>query len=384
MDHDATRPSQGSGAATKRRRSLSLFSPLTVGELRLHNRIVMAPLTRNRAGPGFVPQDLNAEYYRQRACAGLIISEATQISPEGLGYPDTPGIYSAEQIAGWRRVTDAVHAEGGQMFLQLWHVGRISHPSMQPEGQLPVAPSAVKPAGQAATYEGPQDFVTPRALRTDELARLRDQYRLAAENAQAAGFDGVEIHSANGYLLDQFLRDGSNRRTDAYGGSIENRLRFPLEVVESVLEVWPPGRVGIRLSPSGTMNDMRDSDPRATFGAMVRALERYGLAYIHIMEALEADTRHGGTEIPVGYFRALYQGVVMVNGQYDGPKAQEVVASGDADLVSFGRLFLANPDLPERLRKGAQLNVPDPQSFYGGGARGYTDYPSMAQQEGLR
>ncbi len=381
MNHDSTKPTQGRGSATDMGQAPSLFSPLTVGELHLSNRLVMAPLTRNRAGSGFVPQDLNAEYYRQRASAGLIISEATQISPEGLGYPDTPGIYSAEQIAGWRRVTDAVHAEAGKMFLQLWHVGRISHPSMQPGGQLPVAPSAIKPAGQAATYEGPQDFVSPRALRLDELARLRDQYRLAAQNALAAGFDGVEIHGANGYLLDQFLRDGTNRRTDAYGGSIENRLRFPLEVVESVLEVWPPGRVGIRLSPSGTMNDMHDSDPRATFGAMVKALEHYGLAYIHVMEALEADTRHGGTVIPVSYFRAIYKGTIMVNGEYDGPKAQKVVASGDADLVSFGRLFLANPDLAERLRTGAPLNVPDPKSFYGGGAKGYTDYPTLAQQQ---
>ncbi len=384
MDHGSTKPYQGPGDTAERRQTSSLFSPLTVGQLRLHNRIVMAPLTRNRAGAGFVPQGLNAEYYRQRASAGLIISEATQVSPEGLGYPDTPGIYNDEQVAGWRLVTDAVHAEGGQMFLQLWHVGRISHPSMQPDGALPVAPSAIKPAGQAMTYQGPQDFVTPRALLVEELALIRDQYRLAAQNAQAAGFDGVEIHNANGYLLDQFLRDGSNQRTDAYGGPIENRLRFPLEVLETVLEVWPPGRVGIRLSPSGAMNDMRDSDPWATFTAIVKALEGYGLAYIHIMEALEGDLRHGGPQIPISYFRSFYQGVLMVNGEYDGPKAQEVVASGDADLVSFGRLFLANPDLPERLRKAAPLNAPDPQTFYGGGAEGYTDYPTLAQHQGRR
>ena len=366
MNQETGRPRQGA----------TLFSPLDVGELRLRNRIVMAPLTRNRAGPGFVPRELNVEYYRQRASAGLIISEATQIAPEGLGYPDTPGIYTDEQVAGWRRVTDAVHAEGGQMVLQLWHVGRISHPSLQPHQQLPVAPSAIKPAGQAATYQGPQDFVTPRALAADELPRIRDQYREAARKARAAGFDGVEVHNANGYLLDQFLRDGPNRRTDVYGGSLENRMRFPLQVLEAVLEAWPAGRVGIRLSPSGTMNDMQDSDPKATFTAMVEALKPYGLAYIHIMEPLEADIRHGGPQIPIGYFRSFYQGILMVNGEYDGPKAQAVVASGDADLVSFGRLFLANPDLPARLRDGRPLNAPDPRTFYGGGAEGYTDYPT--------
>ncbi|UEN98980.1 alkene reductase [Acidiferrobacter thiooxydans] len=376
MDQKTHRSQPGAGAETRPgREPPTLFSPLQVGAWPLRNRIVMAPLTRNRAGPGFVPHDLNVEYYRQRASAGLIISEATQIAPEGLGYPDTPGIYTDEQVAGWRRVTDAVHAEGGHMVLQLWHVGRISHPSLQPGRQLPVAPSAIKPAGQAATYEGPQEFVTPRALATDELPHIREQYREAARKAQAAGFDGVEIHNANGYLLDQFLRDGSNRRTDIYGGPLQNRLRFPLQVLEAVLEVWPASRVGIRLSPSGTMNDMRDSDPKATFTAMVKALEPYGLAYIHIMEALEADIRHGGVQLPIGYFRSFYKGILMVNGEYDGPKAQAVVASGDADLVSFGRLFLANPDLPARLRDGGPLNTPDPRTFYGGGAEGYTDYP---------
>lgn len=381
MDQGTDRARQGMEAETGPRGVVrTVFSPLDVGALRLRNRIVMAPLTRNRAGAGFVPRDLNVEYYRQRASAGLIISEATQIAPEGLGYPDTPGIYTDEQVAGWRRVTDAVHAEGGQMVLQLWHVGRISHPSLQPDRKLPVAPSAIKPAGQAATYEGPQEFVTPRALAVDELAGLCEQYREAARKARAAGFDGVEVHNANGYLLDQFLRDGTNRRTDLYGGSLENRLRFPLQVLNAVLEVWPADRVGIRLSPSGTMNDMRDSDPKATFTAMVRALEPYGLAYIHIMEPLEADIRHGGTPLPVGYFRSFYKGILMVNGGYDGRRAQAVVASGDADLVSFGRLFLANPDLPARLRDGRPLNAPDPRTFYGGGAEGYTDYPTWEPQ----
>jgi len=357
----------------------SLFSPLTMGELKLANRVVMAPLTRNRAGAGLVPGDMNVEYYRQRASAGLIISEATQVAPEGLGYPNTPGIHSDEQVAGWRRVTETVHARGGHIFLQLWHVGRISHPSLQPDGQLPVAPSAVLPAGQAVTYQGMQDFVTPRALETKELPQILAQYRHGAKQAKAAGFDGVEIHNANGYLLDQFLRDGSNRRTDAYGGSIENRMRFPLEVVETVLDVWPSGRVGIRLSPNGTMNDMKDSNPKATFTAMVKALNPYHLAYLHVMEAMEGDVRHGAEPIPTRYFRTFYEGCLMVNGGYDGSKAKAVVAAGDADLVSFGRLFIANPDLVERLREGAPLNEPRPQFFYGGNAEGYLDYPTIGR-----
>ncbi len=365
-------------SATGTPQEADLFSPLTFGDLTLPNRVVMAPLTRNRAGPGFVPQALNVEYYRQRASAGLIITEATQVAPEGLGYPDTPGIYSDEQVAGWRRVTEAVHERGGRVFLQLWHVGRISHPSLQPDGQLPVAPSAVRPAGQAVTYQGPQDFVTPRALTLAELPAIREQYRRGAENARAAGFDGVEIHNANGYLLDQFLRDGTNRRTDAYGGAIENRMRFPLEVLEAVLTVWPAQRVGLRLSPNGTMNDMSDSDPQATFGAMITALNRYDLAYLHIVTALAADIRHGAHPIPASAFRALYNGRLMLNGEYDGARAQETVRGGLADLISFGRLFLANPDLPERLRRAARLNDPDPTTFYGGDARGYTDYPFMA------
>ncbi|MHB8252528.1 MAG: alkene reductase [Acidiferrobacter sp.] len=356
-----------------------LFTPVTVGDLTLSNRVVMAPLTRNRAGVGLVPGDMNVEYYRQRASAGLIISEASQVAPEGLGYPNTPGIYSDAQVAGWRRVTDAVHARGGHIFLQLWHVGRISHPSLQPDGQLPVAPSAVRPAGQAATYQGMQDFVTPRALAVSELPGILAQYRNAAEKAKVAGFDGVEIHNANGYLLDQFLRDGSNHRTDAYGGSIENRMRFPLAVLETVLDVWPAGRVGVRLSPSGTMNDMSDSHPRETFTAMVKALEPYHLAYLHIMEAMDGDIRHGTDAIPIGYFRSFYKGCLMVNAEYDGAKARAVITAGDADLVAFGRSFIANPDLPERLRRGAVLNEPKPQFFYGGGSEGYTDYPTLGE-----
>lgn len=358
-------------------KNLGLFSPITMGDLKLPNRIIMAPLTRCRAGDGLVPTDLNVEYYRQRASAGLIISEATQVAPEGQGYPNTPGIYSDAQVVGWRRVTDAVHARGGRIFLQLWHVGRISHPSFQPDGKLPVAPSAVRPTGQVATLQGLQDFVTPHALEVHELPLILAQFRRGAENAKAAGFDGVEVHCANGYLLDQFLRDGPNQRQDNYGGAIANRMRFPLEVLETVLSVWAPDRVGIRLSPSGTMNDMSDSNPKATFTAMVEALNPYNLAYLHIVEGMEKDVSHGGTIVPARYFRSIYKGRLMVNGEYDGGKGEAAIVAGDADLVSFGRAFIANPDLPERLRKKAPLNTPHPQSFYGGGSQGYTDYPAL-------
>ena len=354
-----------------------LFTPATAGEVRLPNRVVMAPMTRNRAGEGFVPRELNARYYAQRASAGLIVSEASQVSRRGLGYPDTPGIYTDEQVAGWRLVTDAVHEAGGRIFLQLWHVGRISHTSLQPDGELPVAPSAVRPEGEAATYEGPKPFVTPRALELDEIPHVVDQFSLGAANAKLAGFDGVEVHAANGYLIDQFLRDGTNRRNDRYGGSVENRTRLLLEVLSAVCESWPAGRVGVRLSPSGTFNDMRDSDPLATFGHVVEELDKLRLAYLHLIEATEADLRHGGTAVPTADLRARFHGALMVNGDYDAARGNEVIGSGKADLVSFGRLFLANPDLPERLRRGAELNEPEFGTFYGGGAEGYVDYPAL-------
>jgi N-ethylmaleimide reductase len=356
----------------------NLFSPIQLGPYALPNRIAMAPLTRNRAGAGNVPGPLNATYYAQRASAALIISEATQVSPQGVGYPATPGIHSPEQIAGWQLVTDAVHQQGGRIFLQLWHVGRISHPSLQPDGQLPVAPSAIAPTGEAMTYEGMKPFVTPRALETEEIPGIIEQYRQASKNALAAGFDGVEVHGANGYLLDQFLRDGTNQRTDQYGGSIENRARLLLEVTRAVVEIWGADRVGVRLSPSGTFNDMRDSDPKATFGYAVTALNAFNLAYLHLLEPSEADLRHGGTPVPTSYFRPLYNGLLMVNWDYDQEKAEMAIANGNADLVSFGKLFIANPDLPERFRAGAPLNQPDPDTFYGGDAKGYTDYPALA------
>ncbi|MDF5728622.1 MAG: alkene reductase [Rhizonema sp. PD38] len=287
---------------------INLLSPYQLGNLKLPNRTIMAPLTRNRAGEGNVPYQLNVTYYVQRATAGLIITEASQVSPQGLGYANTPGIHSPEQIAGWKLVTDAVHQEGGRIFLQLWHVGRISHPDLQPEGALPVAPSAIKPSGEAMTYEGMKPFVTPRALDTSEIPGIVEQFRKGAENALEAGFDGVEIHGANGYLIDQFLRDGTNQRTDKYGGSIENRARLLLEITEAVIDVWGAKRVGVRLSPSGTYNDMHDSYPQETFGYVVKALNQFDLAYLHLLEPSEADLRHGGNPIPTNYFRPMYQG----------------------------------------------------------------------------
>ena len=357
----------------------NLFSPIQLGAYELPNRIVMAPLTRNRAGEGNVPQPLNALYYEQRASAGLIITEASQISPQGMGYPATPGIHSAEQIDGWQQVTRAVHEKGGRIFLQLWHVGRISHPSLQPDGATPVAPSAIQPQGEAMTYDGMLPFVTPKALELDEIPGIVDQYRQAAKNAQEAGFDGVEVHGANGYLLDQFLRDGTNHRTDAYGGSVENRARLLLEVTEAVVEVFGGQRVGVRLSPSSTFNDMTDSDPRATFGYAVQALNSFNLAYLHLLEPSESDLRHGGTAIPTKEFRPLYDGNLMVNWDYDQEAGNRAIASGDSDLVSYGKLFIANPDLPERFEKNAPLNEPNPETFYGGGTEGYTDYPALAE-----
>jgi len=358
---------------------VNLFSPYKLGDLELPNRMVMAPLTRNRAGDGNVPGQLNATYYTQRVSAGLIIAEATQVSPEGLGYPATPGIHSPAQVAGWKLVTDAVHQHGGRIFLQLWHVGRISHPDLQHDGALPVAPSAIAPTvGQAATYEGMKPFVTPRALETSEIPGIVEQYRQGAKNALEAGFDGVEVHGANGYLIDQFLRDGTNKRTDEYGGSIENRARLLLEVTQAVTEVWGAGRVGVRLSPSGTFNDMHDSDPLATFGYAAEALNRFGLAYLHLIEVVEADLRHGGTEVPTSYLRDRFTGTLIVNGGYDLDKSNAVLSSHKADLVAFGTLFIANPDLPQRFALNAPLNPADPSTFYGGGEKGYIDYPFLA------
>jgi len=356
-----------------------LFTPIQLGALSLPNRIVMAPMTRNRASEGNVPNELMVEYYRQRASAGLLITEGAQIMPEGQGYPLTPGIHSQQQIAGWRQVTDAVHQAGGRIVLQLWHVGRISHSSLQPQGQLPVAPSAVRPAGQAVTFSGMQPFETPRALEAGELPAIVAQYATAARNAREAGFDGIEIHSANGYLLDQFLRNGSNHRTDAYGGSIENRSRLLLEVVEAVCNAWSADHVGVRLSPVQPFNDMRDSDPRSTFLHVVKALNRFELAFLHITEMGKDNPGAAGPDFDFRLLRDAWDGIYMTNAGYDKTRANAAIASGAADLIAFGVPFIANPDLVERFRRNGPLNQADSATFYGGGAAGYTDYPTLAR-----
>jgi len=354
--------------------AVDLFEPVSLGRLTLPNRIVMAPLTRNRATRDGVPQAMHVEYYRQRASAGLIISEASPISPQGIGYPGTPCIYTAAQVAGWREIVTAVHAAGGHMFLQLWHVGRISHPSLQPAGQLPVAPSALKPAGEAVTYEGMQPYVMPRALAAEELPEIVQHYVRASRNALEAGFDGVEIHAANGYLIDQFLRDGSNRRTDAYGGTLENRARLLQEITTAVCAAVGADRVGVRLSPENGFNDMHDSDPQQIFNHVAGLLGDYGLAYLHVVEG---DMQSGERRIDYGALRSRFGGLYMANCRYDLERAQHALQSGAADLVSFGTLYIANPDLVERFRRGAALNTPDPSTFYGGDEHGYTDYPFL-------
>jgi N-ethylmaleimide reductase len=355
-----------------------LFSPLQLGPYELRNRLVMAPLTRNRAGVDGVPTEIMATYYAQRASAGLILSEATCISPQAVGYPATPGIWNGDQVAGWSPITQAVHARGGRIFCQLWHVGRISHPSLQPDGALPVAPSAIQPAGVAITYQGPQPFVTPRALDRSELPGIVAAYRVAARNALAAGFDGVEVHAANGYLLDEFLRDGSNHRTDDYGGSVDHRARLLLEVLDAVTGAVGAARTGVRLSPVQPFNDMRDSDPEATFSRVVELLAPYGLAYLHVTEMGRDAPGAAGPWFEPRHLRRLWQGVYMTNSGYDRASATAAVADGAADLVAFGVPYIANPDLAERFARNAPLNTPDPATFYGGGEAGYTDYPSLA------
>jgi len=355
----------------------TLLKPARLGPNTLKNRVVMAPLTRNRAGEGNVPQAMNVEYYAQRASAGLIITEGSQVSPQGIGYPGTPGIHTPEQVKGWQKITKAVRDMGGHIFLQLWHVGRISHPSLQEDGELPVAPSAIRPQGEVFTQEGLKSFVTPRGLETGEIPGVVGQFRRAAENAMMAGFDGVEIHAANGYLLDQFLRDSTNFRTDRYGGSRVNRMRLLNEVTEIVAGVWGADRVGVRLSPVNSFNDISDTDPEATFGFVARELNRFGLAYLHVVET---DDMTGGSATDGYDTRAVrdnFAGVYIANGGYDQDRAEEALASGAADLVAFGKPFIANPDLPERFRRGAPLNKADPETFYGGDARGYTDYPAL-------
>jgi N-ethylmaleimide reductase len=359
--------------------SSRLFTPFALSALQLPHRIVMAPMTRNRAGTGNVPTPLVAEHYAQRASAALIVTEATQISPQGVGYPGTPGLHSDEQVEGWRGVTRAVHQQGGRIFVQLWHVGRISHPSLQPNGALPVAPSPIAPQGNALTADGPQPFVTPRGLEEAEITEIVRQYARAAARARDAGFDGVEIHGANGYLIEQFLVDGSNRRSDRYGGSVANRARFLLEVTQAVSQAWDPARVGVRLSPRGTFNDISDSNRAATFGHAVDALGEFGLAYLHLVDPVVNGAADDSIPRLAPYLRRRFSGALIVNGGFTLERAAAAIEQDEADLVAFGVPFLSNPDLPVRLRLGAALNAPIRATFYGGDARGYTDYPTLEQ-----
>ena len=348
----------------------TLFDPIKVGALEWPNRIVMAPLTRARASEGRVPNALMAEHYVQRASAGLILSEATSVTPMGVGYADTPGIWSDEQVEGWKIVTEAVHKAGGRIFLQLWHVGRISDPSFL-NGELPVAPSAVKPAGHVSLLRPMRDYVTPRALETDEIPGIVAAYRKGAENAKKAGFDGVEVHGANGYLLDQFLHSSTNQRTDAYGGSVENRARLMLEVTDACIDVWGADRVGMHLAPGGDQHDLSDANPAETFGYVARELGKRKIAFIFTRE-VDSPNALG----PM--IKKEFGGVWIANQQLTKQRAEELVSSGTADAVSWGQLFIANPDLPKRLQLDAPLNKPVPETFYAKGSTGYTDYPALA------
>ncbi|MGH6764535.1 MAG: alkene reductase [Bradyrhizobium sp.] len=355
-----------------------LFEPYTLGPITLPNRLVMAPLTRNRAVPGMVPSPLAVEYYGQRATAGLLITEASQVSQQGQGYQDTPGIYSREQVAGWRKVTDRVHERGGRIFIQAWHVGRISHVSLQPDNGAPVAPSAIRARGKTFVNGTFTEISEPRALAPEEIPGIVDSFKRATANAIAAGFDGVEIHGANGYLLDQFAKDGTNKRTDAYGGSIENRARLMLEVAKVVAGEIGPERTGIRISPVTPANDVSDSNPQPLFDHIVDHLNAMKLVYIHVIEGATGGPRDIAP-FDYGSLRQRFKGAYIANNGYDFELATRMLAANAADLIAFGKPFLANPDLVERLKRGAPLNMPDKATFYGGGAKGYTDYPTLGE-----
>ncbi len=361
-----------------------LFSPIKIGALELPHRIVMAPLTRSRAGETRTPTDMMARYYGQRSTAALIISEATIISPTAAGYAWTPGIYNEGQVEGWKKVTKAVHDKGGRIVCQLWHCGRVSHPDLLPGGVLPVGPSANVPAkGQAFTAQGFKDFVGTRPLETSEISGIVADYVQAAKNAKEAGFDGIEVHGANGYLLEQFLMDGVNKRTDEYGGSIENRARLLLEVLDAVLKIWPADRVGLRISPWGGSNDVYDSNPAPLYEYLAKKLNKLGLAYLSLVERQweSAQEREAADAPPsiTAFIRQFYDGPILSAGGFGGQSAASILQAGDAQLVAFGKLYISNPDLPERLKAGFPLAMADPASFYGGGEEGYTDYPFMAE-----
>jgi len=348
---------------------LRLLEPITIGDLHLANRVFMAPLTRCRASAGRVPNAMMAEYYRQRASAGLILSEATAVSPMGVGYPNTPGIWSQDQVTGWKLVTQVVHAAGGKIFMQLWHVGRISDPYYL-DGALPVAPSAIPAKGHVSLMRPIKPFVTPRALATNEIPGIIKAYRQGAANALAAGFDGVELHGANGYLLDQFLQDSTNHRTDEYGGSLENRARLMLAVTDAAISVWGANRVAMHLAPRGDAHDMGDSNLAATFGYVARELGRRKIAFICARESVGAN--HLGPEL-----KKQFGGLYVANENHTCDSAEKILQTGDADAVAFGKLFIANPDLPKRFARNASLNTPDQATFYADGPQGYTDYPAL-------
>ena len=357
-----------------------LLEPVTLGALNLQNRVIMAPLTRNRAHEDGTPAQMAVEYYRQRAGAGMIITEATQISPLAKGYINTPGIYNDEHIAGWKPIVEAVHQAGGTIVCQLWHVGRISHVSLLPEGEQPLAPSAIRANAQTVTADGRTDVSEPRAMTLNDIQQTIADYAHAAKCAKLAGFDGVEIHAANGYLLDQFIQDGTNKRDDAYGGTIENRIRLLKEVVEAVVGVMGAGRVGIRLSPLGQYNDMADSDPEATFGAVIAMLNHYDLAYMHTVERFPGKESSKEELSLLERLAAQFTNGYIACGGFGKPDGEAYIETEKADAIAYGRPFIANPDLPERFRQDAALNEPDPATFYGGDERGYTDYPTLDQQ----
>lgn len=360
----------------------SLYQPATMGATKTANRVFMAPLTRNRAkNESDIPGDLAEKYYSQRASAGLILTEATQINPQGKGYASTPGIYNDDHITAWKKITDAVHAADGKIFLQLWHVGRISHTSLQPDNAQPLAPSAIRAEGTTVTPDGEVELSEPRAMTEDEINSTVADYKSAAERAREAGFDGVEIHAANGYLIDQFLRDKTNKRDDQYGGSAANRARFLMQILDAVIPVWGADKVGIRLSPTGTFNDIEDSHPLETFGYVIDRLNEYNLAYLHMVERFPGmDVSNMDLDI-IQTLRARWNGFYIANGDYDKLKGETAIESGYADAITYGRPFIANPDLPARLEAGAPLNEPDQETFYGGGREGYTDYPFMKDQQ---